>query len=99
MAMIRHVVLMAWNENATPEKVRQLADELTALGPNLSGLRSYHAGSDAGINQGNYNFAVVADFDDAASYLAYRDDPAHRDVVSRLVNPMLRDRVAIQYEI
>lgn len=97
--MIRHVVLMAWNESATPERVRQVADELTALGPALSGLRSYRAGSDAGINSGNHDFAVVADFDDAVSYAAYRDDPRHRDIVSRLVAPMLRDRAAIQYEI
>jgi hypothetical protein len=99
MAMIRHVVLMAWNEHATPEKVRQVIDELTALGPSLAGLRSYHAGSDAGINEANFNFAVVADFDDAASYVAYRDDPGHRDIVSRLVNPMLRQRAVVQYEI
>lgn len=97
--MVRHVVLMAWNDSATPEKVRQVIDELTALGPKLSGLRDYHAGSDAGINAGNYDFAVVADFDDAASYAAYRDDPGHRDIVSRLVAPMLRDRAAVQYEI
>jgi hypothetical protein len=97
--MIRHVVLMAWNETATPAKVQQAVDELTALGPTLSGLRSYHAGSDVGINDGNYDFAVVADFDDAASYAAYRDDQRHRDIVSRLIAPMARNRVAIQYEI
>ncbi len=97
--MIRHVVLMAWTGEATPEKVRQVIDELTALGPSLSGLRSYHAGSDLGINEGNFNFAVVADFDDVESYVAYRDNPAHRDIVSRLVTPMLRERVAVQYEI
>jgi hypothetical protein len=99
MAMIRHVVLMAWNESATPEKVRQAIGELTALGPKLSGLRDYHAGSDAAINDGNFDFAVVADFDDTASYLAYRDDPAHRDIVSRLITPMLAERAAVQYEI
>ncbi len=97
--MIRHVVLMAWNEAATPEKVRQVVDELTALGPHLSGLRAYHAGADAGINSGNYDFAVVADFDDADSYAAYRDDPGHRDIVNRMIAPMLRERAAVQYEI
>lgn len=97
--MIRHVVLMAWTGEATPEKVQQVTDELTALGPKLTGLRSYHAGPDVGINEGNFNYAVVADFDDAASYVAYRDDPGHRDIVSRLVSPMLRERAAVQYEI
>jgi Stress responsive A/B Barrel Domain len=99
MTMIRHVVLMSWTDATTPEKVRQVIDELSALGPKLSGLRDYHAGSDAGINDGNFDFAVVADFDDAASYVAYRDDPGHRDIVSRLITPMLRERVAVQYEV
>jgi hypothetical protein len=97
--MIRHVVLMAWNETATPEKVHLVIDELTALRPQLSGLRDYHAGSDAGINDANYDFAVVADFDDTDSYIAYRDNPGHRDIINRLIGPMLAERVAVQYEI
>jgi len=97
--MIRHVVLFTWTEGMTKEMERQFAAELTALAPTLPGLRAYHAGPDAGINQGNFDFAVVADFDDADSYLGYRDNAEHKDIVSRFSGPHTKSRAAVQYEI
>jgi hypothetical protein len=97
--MIRHVVLFTWNDEMTDELERQLAAELTALGPKLAGLRSYHAGPDVGLVEGNFDFAVVADFDDAASYVAYRDHPDHQEIVSRLSRPHVTSRAAVQYEL
>jgi hypothetical protein len=97
--MIRHVVLFAWTDKATSEQKQRVADELRALPPRMSGLIAYHVGPDAGIIDGNADFAVVADFDDVASFLAYRQDPAHRAVVDQSINPIARQRTAVQYEI
>jgi hypothetical protein len=97
--MIRHVVLFAWIPEATEKQKRQVAQELGALPPLLTGLRSFHVGPDAGIIDGNFDFAVVADFNDADSYLAYRNHPAHRAVVEQVTNPITKERVAVQYEI
>ncbi|HUB39429.1 MAG TPA: Dabb family protein [Streptosporangiaceae bacterium] len=97
--MIRHVALFTWDEGMTDEMEEQLASELTALAPRLAGLRSYHAGPDAGIIEGNFDFAVVADFDDAESYLAYRSNAEHQDIISRLSGPHTKSRASIQYEI
>jgi hypothetical protein len=97
--MIRHVVLFTWNDDITPELEEQAAAELNALAPTLPGVRSYHAGPDAGIIEGNFDFAVVGDFDDADSYLAYRDHPSHQDIISRLTGPFVKTRASIQYEI
>ena len=97
--MIRHVVLFAWIPEATDKQKQQVAEELGALPPLLTGLRSFHAGPDAGIIEGNFDFAVVADFEDTESYLAYRNHPAHRAVVDQVINPITKDRVAVQYEI
>jgi len=97
--MIRHVALFTWDEGITDEMEEQLASELTALAPRLAGLRSYHAGPDAGIIEGNFDFAVVADFDDAESYLAYRSNAEHQDIISRLSGPHTKSRASIQYEI
>jgi Stress responsive A/B Barrel Domain len=97
--MIRHVVLFTWDDEMTDEVEKQFAAELTALAPKLAGLRSYHAGPDAGILEGNYDFAVVADFDDADSYLAYRDNAEHQDIISRLSRPHAKSRASVQYEI
>jgi len=97
--MIRHVVLFSWNDGMTPEQEKQLTAELTALAPALPGLRSYHAGPDAGIAEGNFDYAVVADFDDVDSYLGYRANTQHQDIISRLTAPNTQTRAAIQYEI
>ncbi len=97
--MIRHVVLFTWAEGMTDELEQQLAAELQALAPTLPGVRSYRAGPDAGLVEGNFDFAIVADFDDADSYLGYRDHPAHQDIIARLTRPNTRARASVQYEI
>ena len=97
--MIRHVVLFTWTEGMTEETERQFAAELNALAPTLPGVRSYRAGPDAGLIEGNFDFAVVGDFDDAASYLAYRDNAVHQDIISRFSRPNTKSRASVQYEI
>jgi hypothetical protein len=97
--MIRHVTLFAWIPKATGEQKQQVVDELRALPPLLSGLCAYHVGPDAGIIEGNFDFAVVADFENAESYLAYRNHPTHRAVVAQVTAPITRERVSVQYEI
>jgi hypothetical protein len=97
--MIRHVTLFAWLPEATDKQKQQVADELRGLPPLLTGLRSFHAGPDAGIIEGNFDFALVADFDDPASYLGYRNHPAHRAVVEEVTSPITKERVSVQYEI
>jgi hypothetical protein len=97
--MIRHVVLFTWDDGMTDELEQQFAAELTALAPKLSGLRAYHAGPDAGLVEGNFDFAVVADFEDDASYLAYREHPEHQDIITRLSRPHVKSRASVQYEV
>ena len=97
--MIRHVVLFAWIPEATDDQKNQAAEELRALPPLMTGLRSFHVGPDAGIIEGTFDFALVADFEDAGSYLTYRNHPAHRAVVEQVIDPIARKRVAVQYEI
>lgn len=97
--MIRHVVLFSWTAEATDEQRQRVVTELQKLPPLMTGLRAYHAGPDEGITPGNFDFAVVADFDDADSYRAYRDHPAHRAVIEQVITPIRRARAAVQFQI
>jgi hypothetical protein len=97
--MLRHVVLFAWVPEATDEQKQQVIDELRSLPPLMSGLRAFHVGPDAGVVDGNADFALVADFDDTSSYLAYRNHPTHRAIIDQVINPIIKNRVAIQYEV
>jgi hypothetical protein len=97
--MIRHVALFAWTSEATAEQKARVATELRALRPLMTGVSDYHVGPDAGLAEGNFDFAVVADFADEASYAAYRDHPAHRAIIEQTVRPIARQRAAIQYKL
>jgi hypothetical protein len=97
--MIRHVVLFSWKPEATREQVRALGAELEKMPASVGAIRAYMFGPDVGINPANSDYVVVADFDDAAGYVSYRDDPAHRELVARYVTPILASRAAIQFEI
>jgi quinol monooxygenase YgiN len=96
--MIRHVVLFTWDDEMTEELERQFAAELTALATRTKGVLSYHAGPDLGLVEGNFDFAVVGDFEDAESYLGYRDHPEHQEIITRISRPHIKTRASVQYE-
>lgn len=96
--MIRHVVLFSWKPEATAEQVEQIATELRKMAAGIPVIKAYAFGTDAGINQGNFDFAVTADFDDEAGYLTYRDHPDHRAIVSTYITPIAAQRAAAQFE-
>jgi hypothetical protein len=96
--MIRHVVLFRWVPGATQEQKERVASELRRLPSVVPSLRAYHLGSDVGVNQGNFEFAVTADFDDVDGYLAYRDHPEHRAIVGQFIQPIAGQRAAVQFE-
>ncbi|GII04304.1 Dabb family protein [Planobispora takensis] len=95
--MFRHVVLFTWADDATDEQRAAVATELGRLPGIIPEIRSYTLGTDAGVNPGNYEFALVADFDSADDYLVYRDHPAHQAVIAQYVKPILASRSAAQY--
>src|SRR5262245_28034355 len=97
--MFRHVVLFTWTEDATEAQKHALSGELRKLPSMIDAIRLYHVGPDAGLNPSNFDFAVVADFDDADGYLAYRDHPVHREIVEKYVNPIVTRRAAVQYQL
>jgi len=96
--MIRHVVVMTWKPETTDEQKQEVSAALATLPPLLKGLLNYSFGHDAGMADGNASFAVVADFEDADSYLAYRTHPAHLDMINRVIGPISAQRRAVQYE-
>jgi hypothetical protein len=97
--MFRHVVMFRWNEGTTAEHVKAAEEGLAELPSAIPELRAYAFGPDAGINEGNFDFAVVADFDDAAGYVAYRDHPAHQAVLAERLRPHIAERAAVQFQV
>jgi hypothetical protein len=96
--LIRHTVLFRWKPEATDEDKQRVAIELAKLPSMVPSVRAFASGPDAGLAQGNFDFAVSADFDDEAGFFAYRDDPGHREVVQRYILPITAQRAAVQFE-
>lgn len=97
--MFRHAVLFTFAPQTTQEQQQELARQLRTLPGAIEQIKAYRVGVDAGLNPGNYQFAVVADFDSVDDYLVYRDHPVHRAIIERYVKPIVADRAAVQYEI
>lgn len=95
----RHVVLFTFAEGTTTRQKAEVAERLSQLPDRIPQIRSYSVGFDAGINPGNHQFAVVAEFADRRAYEVYRDHPEHRAVIDELITPILADRAAVQYEL
>ena len=64
---------------------------------NCPGTLSYTIGNDLGLREGNWSFAIVADFTDAEAYRAYDHDPEHNQARAGLIQ--LTEQIArIQFE-
>jgi hypothetical protein len=94
----RHVVMFRWAEGVEPEHVSQVRERLSALPAHIEEIRSYLHGTDVGISEGNYDYAVVADFDNVQGFVAYRDHPMHLLVIEELIKGHITDRAAVQYQ-
>jgi len=51
------------------------------------------------VTEGNFDFAIVADFDDVESFRAYVVHPAHQRLVAENVRPLMTERAAVQFRI
>jgi Stress responsive A/B Barrel Domain len=96
--MFRHVVMLRWKADATAEQRSAVHTRLSALPGLVPELRNYVIGLDAGMNDGNYDMVIVADFDDVDGYLVYRDHPDHQAVIRECIQPILAERAAVQHE-
>jgi Stress responsive A/B Barrel Domain len=96
--LIRHTVMFTWKADATEVQKKRVPEELSRLPGVVPSIRAYVMGPDIGVNPGNYQFVVTADFDDVDGYLAYRDDPAHQAIIKEHINPIVDKRSAVQFE-
>jgi hypothetical protein len=94
--VIRNVVLAKLKAGYDVAEVDAIQDGLRGL--NLPGTVRYTVGSDAGLREGNWDFVIVADFSDVASYRGYDDDAAHNALRARLA-PFVDQIARAQFEI
>ena len=92
--------MFRWTPEATREQKERVKEELGRLPSLIPQVRAYHICEDLGLaGELNFDFAVVADFDDLAGYLAYRENAEHQKIVETFIQPIVGARGAVQYEI
>jgi hypothetical protein len=91
--------MFSWADEATTEAKQAALDAVAGLPGMVASIRTFSIGTDAGLAEGNFDACVVADFDDEAGYITYRDHPDHVRVVTELLRPIAAGRAAVQYQI
>ena len=94
--MIRHVVLFRFREDAADADRQAVLAELPSA---IEQIRRYEYGDDVGLVEGNFDFAVVADFDDRSAFETYAAHPRHQQLITDRIRPILTERVAVQYQL
>ena len=97
--MLRHVVLMRWKPGTSDDQKQAVREGLAALPAAIPQIRSYQFGDDAAIAEGNFEFAIVADFDNPSDFQSYAAADAHQKLIAERIRPILQDRAAAQFEI
>lgn len=97
--MIRHVALFRLKEDAPSGTQQALEDGLFLLAQTIEAISAYSYGADLGLREGNFDFGVVADFEDEAAFVAYAEHPAHLTLIKELVAPVIAERASLQFEI
>ena len=92
--MIRHMSLLTWGVGTTDEQIQTVVNGLRRLRAH-PGDRAFAMRTDIELADRNAHMAIMADFDDIDAYRTYADHPAHLEVLTRLIRPVLAARTAI----
>jgi len=97
--VLRHVVLFRWKPGTGAAELAALERALAELPAQVPEIRSYQYGRDAGLTQGTFDFAIVAEFADEAAWRRYVDHPAHQKLITERVRPIVQERAAAQVRV
>ena len=96
--MIHHVVMFRWKPETPDGQVELVHDALGQLPGLVPTIRSYDHGSDLGAEEGTFDYAISATFDDLEGWRAYDRHPDHEEVRAKLIRPWVAQRASTQFE-
>ena len=90
--------MFRWADHVDGAHVDRVRDAFDALPDAVPEIRQYVHGSDVGVAEGNFDYVVVADFDEVAGWRSYRDHPMHIVLIEELIKGHVVERAAVQYQ-
>ena len=97
--MLRHVAMFRLKPDAPEDAARGLEEGLFLIAQTIEQIAAYSYGPDLGLREGNWDFAVVADFASADDFRAYAEHPDHQAFIRDRLAPVVAERVSIQFEL
>ena len=95
----RHVAMYRWADHVDAAHVQRVRVAFDQLAEQATGLRQHAHGNDVGVSEGSFDFHVVADFETAADWRAYRDHPSHVLLVEELIVGHVTERAGGQFQV
>jgi hypothetical protein len=93
--MIRNVVVGRVRPGVPRQQVEEALAAIVALDP--PGCLDMRVGVDAGLREGNWGFAITADFADEDAYRRYDLEEEHNRVRRELFGPICEEIVRVQF--
>jgi hypothetical protein len=93
--MIRNVVVGRVRPGVPRQQVEEALAAIVALDP--PGCLDMRVGVDAGLREGNWGFAITADFADEDAYRRYDLEEEHNRVRRELFGPIGEEIVRVQF--
>ena len=96
--MITSVATFRWQTELSAARVAAIVEALSTLPSQIDVIRSLHAGSDVGVSDKSFDFAVVATFDDLDGFRTYVNHAAHERVAAEFIRPQVAEAGVVQFE-
>ena len=96
--VLRHVVLFAFNETATPNQLQAIEQAFASLPPQIAEIKGYEWGTDVSVEElaDGYTHCFLVTFTSLSDRDTYLVHPAHQAFVARL-QPHLAKALVIDY--
>jgi stress responsive alpha/beta barrel protein len=96
--MIRHIVMFNWKPDVPGDIATQVRAGFDHMRDVIPQVVSMQCGPDLGLAEGNFDYAMVADFQSAEDWRTYRDHPEHIAFFQRF-GPFAAGATRVQLEI
>ena len=97
--MVRHLCLIKYKDPAAVDAAAQakINAAYLKLPSIIDGISSMQVGRDLALLDGNFDFAVQAEFRDKDAFLAYSTHPAHGEIIFPVLGQFMESYSTAQF--
>jgi hypothetical protein len=97
-ALVKHIVLFRWTEEASQAAIDSAVAELRGLAGKIAGIVDLSCGTNFSERAKGFTHGLVVQFTDRAALEAYGPHPEHQRVLRNFLNPIRADILVFDYQ-